>query len=479
MGDSRTDVDPGEAPHLAIFRPRPERQNTFREAYWTLEITPVRRGRLFLIALLAVACTACRPSKSKDSDQSDASPAELTLVSVTNPERQDLERGLEITAKVVAKVQGDVASRLSGLRVLEIHKDLGDFAAKDELLAKLDPEDVVKRVAEAELQQKEVQVRHAEAALAVRELEAELSGQTRTVERKKEALARAEQQAARGALAVEDVDQARYDLDREVALVLRLNLQIEKAKVNTEAALVAVDRAGLSLANARQDLGHTEVRAPYQLIVTERLVQPGSLLSANQPLFRGYDPESLVIETYLAQRDLASVGEKLPVELWSDALPGLRIRATVKSVAPTVEKDSGTIGVRLELDAARGAETHESKANRPLRPGLYLAGRIVLETKPKALTVPRKAVGYHRGTPFVMKVTPDTNRADEAIVTRVLFQEGLGERGSVEVVTEAKDLLRAEDLIVLVGQDRLKDGDRVRFQRVAEAAASSGTAEKK
>ena len=59
---------------------------------------------------------------------------------------------------------------------------------------------------------------------------------------------------------------------------------------------------------------------------------------------------------------------------------------------------------------------------------------------------------------------------------RVFFREGLSDRDEVEALFDAgQEALQPADRIVLVGQDRLRDGDAVALEPVsgAESAPSS------
>jgi multidrug efflux pump subunit AcrA (membrane-fusion protein) len=112
---------------------------------------------------------------------------------------------------------------------------------------------------------------------------------------------------------------------------------------------------------------------------------------------------------------------------------------------------------------------------RVLKPGLFLSGRIVVETRKGALTVPRKAVGFLSGRPFVFVVDQDERDAGVRRARRLWFQEGLGAEGSVEFVPPPGSgrNLKPDDAVVVVGFDRLKDGDAVKVEGAGGVASAS------
>jgi multidrug efflux pump subunit AcrA (membrane-fusion protein) len=113
------------------------------------------------------------------------------------------------------------------------------------------------------------------------------------------------------------------------------------------------------------------------------------------------------------------------------------------------------------------------KDHERLKPGFFVAGRIVLEARANTLVVPRKAVLYERERPYVMKIVGD---GDSSRAARVFFREGLSGKDDVEVVTEGATISET-DRIVLVGHDRLRDGDPVKIEK--PGAGSPGGPESK
>ena len=178
---------------------------------------------------------------------------------------------------------------------------------------------------------------------------------------------------------------------------------------------------------------------------------------ARGALFELFDPASLVVNVQVTQRDLPFVRQGLEVEIKSDACPGSTFAGVVSVVSPVIDAAAGTVPIRIAI-----------KDYERLKPGLFVAGRIVLEAKPNTLVVPRKAVLYERERPYVMKVVTD---GDQTRVTRVFFREGLSGKEDVEALADA-GAIGETDRIVLVGHDRLRDGDTVMIEKPAAGGAA-------
>jgi len=150
------------------------------------------------------------------------------------------------------------------------------------------------------------------------------------------------------------------------------------------------------------------------------------------------------------------------------SLPNQFLPGQVSSISPVVEKDTGTILVRVRPDRPQ-----------QLKPGLFVAGKIVVATHKQALTVSRKAVAYERQRPYLYLVRRVKNGRERISyrARRFYFREGLTTGNLVEVLPRAageSEHLRPQDWVVTVGLDRLRGGDPVRLD--GEAQKENGPA---
>jgi multidrug efflux pump subunit AcrA (membrane-fusion protein) len=168
----------------------------------------------------------------------------------------------------------------------------------------------------------------------------------------------------------EDYDDAQADYN---AAVKRLQYETELAvtQANLQKALddfqtwkdgpdpkdVAVAQARLDNANAalkaaEAKLEDLELRAPFSGTVSEVNVRQGEWINAGQAILVAADLADLEVETTdLNEIDAARVKVGNPVVVTFDALPGVEVNGTVKSIAPKASEGSGvnyTVVVKLD-----------------------------------------------------------------------------------------------------------------------------------
>ena len=124
------------------------------------------------------------------------------------------------------------------------------------------------------------------------------------------------------------------------------------------------------------------IRAPYGGVVVDKLVVQGQRMMAGDALFRLADLSVVWVEGEVFEQDLplVRVGEMVDVEL--QALPGQVRRGRIVFLQPTVNSETRTVRVRVELDDANGA----------LKPGMYATILIRTVGGVPVLHVPRSAV---------------------------------------------------------------------------------------
>jgi membrane fusion protein (multidrug efflux system) len=148
---------------------------------------------------------------------------------------------------------------------------------------------------------------------------------------------------------------------------------------------------------------------------------------------------------------LLTVG-KTAVSVYSDAVPDRTFMGLIARIHPSVDPVTRTATVEVRLKNERN-EAGEWL----LRPGLYAEGRIILDVKRDAVTLPAD-VALRRGARFLAFAVKD-GKAE----TRQL-KVGVRDGNTLEIV----DGLRAGEQVVVMGQHRLTDGIAV---RVAETTS--------
>lgn len=160
------------------------------------------------------------------------------------------------------------------------------------------------------------------------------------------------------------------------------------------AAQAAVDEASRGAEVARQRLAEALVRAPYGGVVTEILTETGGVTGPGQAILRLVQTGVPEIRVDIDENNLGRLAVGQSAVVTSDAFPGRRFSARVRQIGSEVDKQRGTVEVRLA----------PSQAPSWLRPGQTLNVNIIVNAGQKRLTVPLTAVKTAANISVVMLI---------------------------------------------------------------------------
>ncbi|MGE0407061.1 MAG: efflux RND transporter periplasmic adaptor subunit [Candidatus Korobacteraceae bacterium] len=199
-------------------------------------------------------------------------------------------------------------------------------------------------------------------------------------------------QAASRELAAADseLDLARTTFQRFQALIVRKSVspqefeevkaRLQSTEARRDAARASHTAAEATLAQARVRLGYSEIRAPFDGVVTARLADPGTLASPGTPLLVVENPSRFRLEAHVNESHSSAVrvGDSCSVTI--DALGNKDLTAKVAQLVPAADAASRTFLAKIDL---------------PLEPGLqsgqFGTARIVRGER-KTLIIPMSAV---------------------------------------------------------------------------------------
>lgn len=333
-------------------------------------------------------------------------------VQASTPVTVSLDRAVAVSGSVAAWQEMSLGVELSGTRIAAVLVEVGDTVVQGQPLVRLDARTL------------EVQARQADAALA--QARANLS------------LAQAE--STRGESLREQRLISASDLDQLKANLLRAEAQLITAEADRDAA--------------RLNLGFATLVAPEPGIISARAVQPGQVVSAGAELLRLIRDARLEWRAELAEKDLTRVTPGIVVELAGPA--GEPVRGRVRAVSPSLDPQTRTGLVYADLPAPGG-----------LRAGMFAQGRIVLGSA-DALVLPREAIVFRDGLPYVFVVKPREG-GDASVVTVEQRRISVGiQQGDL---TEVLGGVTAAERVAIRGAGFLSDGDTVRLADAAPAVA--------
>lgn len=287
------------------------------------------------LILLTILFGAAQAASSLETGE-----AELTVT----PREYHLNGVVEVTS------QSTISAQTSG-QVMEILVDVDDYVEQGALIIRLKDTEQRARVEQAEAELKAA--------------DAQLEESSRDYQRTREIFER------------KLVAQSAMD---------KATAALRSARARKEAATAA-------LAQAREQLEYTRIRAPYSGIVTERLIEVGETASPGQRLISGISLEQLRVSVEAPQSlvdDIRKLGRgviQLP--------DGRRISSESLTIFPFADPRSGTLTVRLLLP--QGIEG--------LFPGMLVKIHFEIGTR-QQLTVPASSVVYRSEVTAVYVVTP-------------------------------------------------------------------------
>jgi RND family efflux transporter MFP subunit len=340
-----------------------------------------------------------------------------TLVQVDKVRIAPLLQTVPVIGRIVAVRAGAVAARIDA-PVADMKVDVGDHVKKGDVLASLVTErfkwDREQKAAEVTESQAKISTARARLSLARQELKRISDLKTSAAYSK-----------------------ARFE-DKRVE-VTRYQAELAEAR-----ARLLRTRASLNMAET--ELRYTKIRAPYSGVITKRHTEAGAFIKEGQAAFTMVSDRDLEIEADVPGRRIAGLtaGKKVTFEL----VRGQRIEARVRAVVPEENVRTRTRMVRF-------------KPNFKIRPENIAANQSATVYLPigksrTGLSMHKDALVSSRGVPTVFVI-----RDGRAYARQVKIGEGVG--GRFEVLSGLKE----GEQVVIRGNERLKDGKRVRINGVS------------
>lgn len=399
-------------------------------------MTPLR----LTAALCLLALLGCSPAAEEPAPEASPPPVP---VEVQPAAEASVQRSVAVLGSLFPEEESQLTSQVAGV-VLRVRADVGDVVSASAVLAELDPTDFELAASVARFAYE-----RALAQLGLEELprgELDLA-QVAAVARARAELANARVKLGRlrelaredeGYVAAQDLQ----DASTSVA-VAEANLDVER--LAARARLAEARQRQAELAQARERLSDTRLRAPAgarSWAVAAREVAVGeSVAQGGEALFRlvSSDPVELRARVPEAQGPRVQVGQR--VRLRVEAYPERVFEGRLTRITPTVEVESRTFGVRVEVPNPRGE----------LRPGSFAKAEI-LTGEAQVVLVPLEAVVSVAGVDKVFV-------REGQRVRQVLVEVGLrhGERVEVSEVRPGQE-------VVVRGQTVVTDGAAVELQ---------------
>lgn len=356
-----------------------------------------------LLLLALVLLTACG-GKDEEVDAEAAAASSALPVSMATVQQQMMARTVLVSGPVTAHEEMQLGVEIGGQRVTALLVEVGQWVKQGQILLQLDH-----RTLDSELAQADASLRQAQAS--------------------------------------QDLARLNYDRSAKLAaqqLISESSLDVLRAsRINAEAQ-TATARAARDAAKLRRDFA--DLRAPADGLISKRPVQPGQVVSTGTELLRLIRDGRLEWRAELPEDQLTGVAVGNTVEL---PYAGAVVTGRIRAVTPGVDAQTRTGTIYADLPKPG-----------PLKPGMYIEGRIVTG-EGQALTIPTAAIVQRDGHSYVFTVNDRQQAARQRVRTG---QAGHGRTAILEG-------LKVGQRVVVEGAGFLADGDRVRVVADAKAAA--------
>jgi membrane fusion protein (multidrug efflux system) len=97
------------------------------------------------------------------------------------------------------------------------------------------------------------------------------------------------------------------------------------------------------------NLNYTEIKAPISGVVSERFIKVGNMVTINQETFRVTDFDPLLAVLHVPEKEMSRLKAGFPAELMADAVSGEVFSAGILRISPVVSAETGTFKVTVAV----------------------------------------------------------------------------------------------------------------------------------
>jgi len=280
-----------------------------------------RQTRHVLLIPLSVLCFLLllqHPAASEDGAAASLPPVKVRTALVKTC---DCLLQSQVVGTVQAARQAVIAAKISGV-IVELPVVLGSRVNKDDLLVRIDAQEITAKVLQAKAQ----------------------------------------------------LAQARRNLAREEKLLRRHASTPETVKAMRD--MLAIAEAGLR--GAKSMLAYTVIKAPFAGVITRKIANVGDLATPGTPLLHLEDPSRLQIVTAIPESRSTEIkaGEQMPVTIPAAAM---KFNGTVSELSPAIDPRSRTMPIKIDLPQEAGATLKTGMFARVTLPGTAVSTIMIPE----------------------------------------------------------------------------------------------------
>jgi membrane fusion protein, multidrug efflux system len=260
------------------------------------------------------------------------------------------------------------------------------------------------------------------------------------------------------------LEQAQSDLTRYETLGRQDSIALQqvvdqKFLVQQDKGLVQQDQANIE--TAKLNLIYTHITAPVTGRVGLRLVDPGNYVQTSNTtglvVLAEVEPISVIFvipeDAIQDVWDEVRAGKKLAVSAYNRSDDKLIATGTLESVDNLIDTTTGTVKLRATFP----------NTDEKLFPNQFVNARLLVRTIEHATKAPVAAIQHGAPGTFVFSIKPDNSIGVQKI------QTGVTDGDQIQITSG----LKPDDVVVVDGADRLRDGSKVRIVPDGDDTAGS------
>ncbi len=374
-------------------------------------------------------------------------------VQVTRVQRGEIKSFLTVSGLIEPKEIVRVFAKNPG-QVKDVLVHEGDLVKKGDILMHLDDEQIRLQVAQAKANLDVVQsslekIKAGARPQEISQAEAAVHQAKINLDSAEENYQKMQKLFSEGAVSEQQLDQNKNNYEIAKA---QYQVASESFKLVTEGASLQdiktveaqVRQAQSALELAQSQLNNSIVKAPMGGKITSISVKTGELVSSAMPLLSILDTDELFVKTGISEKDIASIHIGQEAEIFIDAFSGDSFLGEVASKGVMVDPGSKTMEIKIKI-----VNPHID-----IPVGMFARANILIANNPDTLIIPstaltRRSEGLHV---FVLDEDDDT-------VRKRSINTGITQGNQVEVI----EGLQEDEIIVILGNIALEEGDRVRI----------------
>ena len=384
-----------------------------------------------------------RPLRVVVQHAANAGPAELRqqFTGIVRPRRQS-----QLAAKALGQVE-------------EVLVDLGDIVAQNQLLVRLNVDELQaeRRVLRARLQGAQQQLTELETGPRMQDIDQAQAALQEALASQRLRMANLERTRSlrvSSSVSAQELDEAQYALDAANSQVEAASLALDLLQEGTRSERIEAARA--EVASLEAEIERTEVRiaeqqvtAPYAGRIESRFVDEGSIVAAGQKLLEIVEADHLLVHVGLPPA-LAIQCQHSPPNV---SVGGQALNVEFERLAPTLDEATRTREVVFRVAASDGSY---------VTGGMAVAVEVAAPPERRGLWIPTAALtSGQRGLWALYVVIPDQAVEAATNMTGVIDRRPVEVLGTQGEWSEVQGEISPQDQIVMEGVHRVAHGQCV------------------